>query len=174
MYKLHIYGQANQSGQLVVNCSTTAAILSITTLEVHSCKVTATSSHDSDGGLYYVGTFNVYGGSIDAESTTTGTDAGYGISLKNNGSMNIYGGDVKAVGKKAYGIRTEGSPATFTVYGGQLWAECAENMALDDHVTLAKGDGFTGKIETSGDGTTSWTEWTTEGTPTTKYGRVGY
>ena len=32
MYKLHIYGQANQSGQLVVNCSTTAAILSITTL----------------------------------------------------------------------------------------------------------------------------------------------
>ena len=173
MYKLHIYGQANQSGQLVVNCSTSAAILSITTLEVHSCKVTATSSSNGDAGLYNIGTFNVYGGSIDAESTTTGTDAGYGISLKNNGSMNIYGGDVKAVGKKAYGIRTEGSPATFTVYGGQLWAECAENMALDAHVTLAKGDGFTGKIETSDDGS-SWTEYTSAGTPSTRYVRVGY
>ena len=172
MYKLHIYGQANQTGQLVVN-STIDAIFGITTLEVHSSKVTATSSHDGDAGLYNIGTFNVYGGSIDAESTTTGT-GGYGISLKDNGSMNIYGGDVKAVGKKAYGIRTEGSPATFTVYGGQLWAECAENMALDDHVTLAKGDGFTGKIETSGDGS-SWTEYTTlPGTPTTKYVRAGY
>ena len=65
---LSIYGQANQTGQLVVN-SSDDAITNITTLEVHSAKVKATSSANSYGGFYNIQTFNVYGGSVDAENT---------------------------------------------------------------------------------------------------------
>ena len=167
---LSIYGQANQTGQLVVTASGDG-ISSINTLEVHSCQVKSTASLDNCGGFYYISTFNVYGGSVDAECTGNG----YGICLASTISMNIYGGEVKAVGKGnnnnfSYGIMS----STVTVYGGKLWAECAGNKALDSSkVTLAKGAGFTGKIETSGDGT-SWTEYTTTGTPGTKYVRVGY
>ena len=169
-YNLSIYGQANQTGQLVVNCSDDNAIMSITTLEVHSCKVKATSSSDYCCGFLSIVTFNVYGGSVDAENTGT---YGSGISLANDGSMNIYGGDVKAVGNGAfcYGIAVNVSPVT--VYGGKLWAENAGETAFNDGVTLTKGAGFSGKIETSGDGT-SWTEHTSASTPTTKYVRVGY
>ena len=172
-YDLYIYGQANQTGQLVVNCTDNDAIHNITTLEVHSCQVTATSSDNNCGGFYKIGTFNVYGGSVDAEYT--GSNHGYGIGQDNNDSMNIYGGDVKAVGKGtdtySYGIIS--SSSTVTVYGGKLWAECADKKALYNYVTLKKGEGFTGKIETSDNGT-SWTEYTAATTPTTKYVRVGY
>ena len=167
-YNLSIYGQANQTGQLVVTASADA-IRNITTLEVHSCQVKATTSGNYCGAFYTISTFNVYGGSVDAECTNTN---GFGISLANTGSMNIYGGDVKAVGKgNREGIN--GTSATVTVYGGTLWAENAENKALSGTVTLAKDAGFTGKIETSDDGT-SWTDWTTSGTPSTKYVRAGY
>ena len=172
---LYIYGQANQTGQLVVNCTDNDAIYNITTLEVHSCQVTATSSNEDCGGFFGIDKFYVYGGSVDAEYT--GSCAGYGIGQDNNGSMNIYGGDVKAVGKGdndgySYGIISPSS--TVTVYGGKLWAECAGNKALYNYVTLAKDAGFTGKIETSDNGS-SWNEYTTlPGTPTTKYVRVGY
>jgi hypothetical protein len=173
-YNLSIYGQANQTGQLVVNCSDKDAIKSITTLEVHSCQVTATSSGNSYGGFFNINTINVYGGSVDAENIGT---QGYGISPAGNGSMNIYGGDVKAVGKGthlnySYGIRTSNS-ATVTVYGGKLWAENADQKALYTGVTLTKGAGFNGKIETSDDNS-AWTEYTSTGTPETKYIRVGY
>ena len=182
-YNLSIYGQANQTGQLVVNSSsgsTQSAIMNITTLEVHSCKVTATSSWQGWGGFDKIGTFNVYGGSVDAESTGT---LGSGISLAKDGSMNIYGGDVKAVGKGdnngySYGIRSYSSSiadeARVKVYGGKLWAECATNKALKDLVTLTKDASYTsGKIQTSDNGE-SWTDYTTTGTPTSKYVRVGY
>ena len=170
---LSIYGQANQTGQLVVNCSNNDAIRYITTLEVHSCQVTATSSSSNYGGFYGIKTFNVYGGSVDAENTGT---QGYGISPANNGSMNIYGGDVKAVGKGthstySYGIRTTIS-ATVTVYGGKLWAENADQKAFYSNVSLTKGVGFAGTIQTSDDGT-SWNPWG-DGTPTAKYVKVGY
>ena len=173
---LYIYGQANQTGQLVVNSSSTYdAITSITKLEVHSCQVKATSSSDNSGGFFSIGTFNVYGGSVDAEHI--GSNNGYGICLAGSGSMNIYGGDVKAVGKGnnnnySYGITS--SSSTVTVYGGKLRAECVTKKALrNNSVTLAKDAGFTGKIETSDDGS-SWTEYTTSGTPGTKYVRAGY
>lgn len=170
-FNLSIYGQANQTGQLVVDCSTSDAIKNITTLEVHSCQVTATSSVFSYAGFYDIGTFNVYGGSIDAENT--GSSHGYGIWLALSGSMNIYGGDVKAVGKGIY-FGIAGSSSTVTVYGGKLWAENVGYKALDSSVTLTKDAGYTsGKIETSGDGST-WTEYTAATTPTTKYVRVGY
>ena len=172
-YNLSIYGQANQTGQLVVNCSNNDAIFNITTLEVHSCQVTATASVDNCCGFYNIKTFNVYGGSVDSENTGTFGD---GIWLANNGSMNIYGGEVKAVGKgnvnASNGIMAS-SPSSVTVYGGKLWAECAGNEALQANITLAKGAGFTGKIETSDNGS-SWTEHTTSDKPTTKYVRVGY
>ena len=167
---LSIYGQANQTGQLVVNYSNNDAIRSIITLEVHGCQVTATSSSSGCGGFDGIVTFNVYGGSVDAESTGTN---GNGIYLDYNGSMNIYGGDVKAIGKGSSRQGITGSSSTVTVYGGTLWAENADNKALLSTVTLAKGASFTGKIETSGDGS-SWTDWTTSGTPSTKYVRVGY
>ena len=166
---LRIYGQSNQSGQLVVNYQYGDAITYMATLEVHSCQVTATSSSFGYAGFFAIGLFNVYGGSIDAEYT--GSSSGYGIWLGGSGSMNIYGGDVKAVGKGSYyGIM--GSSSTVTVYGGKLWAE-AENKALYSGVTLAKDAGFTGKIETSSDGS-NWTEYTAATTPTTKYVRAGY
>jgi hypothetical protein len=173
--KLYIYGQANQTGQLVVN-SSADAIRNIKTLEVHSCQVKATSSASTCGGFFSIGTFYVYGGSVDAEYTGSSGD-GYGIYLQNHGSMNIYGGDVKAVGKGtdssySYGIASPSS--TVTVYGGKLWAECVSFKALNNgNVTLAKGAGFTGKIETSDNGT-SWTEYTSATTPSTRYVRVGY
>jgi hypothetical protein len=166
---LSIYGQANQTGEVVVNYSG-QAITNVTTLEVHSAKVKATSSANSNSGFYYIQTFNVYGGSVDAESTAA--KSGYGISLASSGSMNIYGGDVKALGKgNKFGIR--GYNSTITVYGGKLWAECAGNKAISGDATLTKGAGFTGKIETS-DNNTSWTEYTEAATPETKYVRVGY
>lgn len=167
---LSIYGQANQTGQLVVNYSG-HAITNVTTLEVHSCQVKATSSGNSCGGFNFIQTFNVYGGSVDAENTAA--NGGYGISLASSGSMNIYGGDVKAVGKgNKYGIT--GSSTTVTVYGGKLWAGCAGKKAIDpSRVTLTKGAGFSGKIETSDDNS-AWTEYTEAGTPETKYVRVGY
>ena len=165
-YNLSIYGQSNQSGQLVVHNSNGYAITYITTLEVHSCQVTATSS---GGGFDNINTFNVYGGFVDAECTGTN---GYGIYLANSGSMNIYGGDVKAVGMGTNYQGITGSSSTVKVYGGKLWAGCADDIALKS-VTLAKGEGFSGKIETSGDGT-SWIEHTSAGTPDTKYVRVGY
>ena len=169
-YNLSIYGQANKTGQLVVNSSNDEdAIAGITTLEVHSAKVTATSSSGGCSGFYEISTFNVYGGSVDGENT--GSD-GYGILLKNNGSMNIYGGDVKAVGKgtSSYGIWS--SSATVTVYGGKLWAENADKKAIDfGNVTLTKDAGYTsGKIEYSSDKST----WSETKDTSAKYVRVGY
>ena len=167
---LSIYGQANQTGQLVVDNSGNDAIYGITTLEVHSAKVTATSSGSNRGGFFNIGTINVYGGSVDA----TAKGDGYGISL--NGSMDIYGGEVKAVGKgtssKSYGFMSGSSSSTVTVYGGKLWAENADDKALK-YINLEKGAGFTGKIETSNDNS-AWAEYTGNDAPTTKYVRVGY
>ncbi len=168
---LSIYGQANQTGQLVVNCTYTDAIYSITTLEVHSCQVKSTSPADNSGGFYNIKTFNVYGGSVDAENTGT---LGDGIWLaSNNSSMNIYGGEVKAVGKgndnfTSYGIMAS-TTASVTVYGGKLWAECAGNKARRN-ITLTKGAGFTGKIEYSMD-KSAWSETVDNNA---KYVRVGY
>jgi len=171
-YSLSIYGQANanKTGQLVVNYSNGDAIKYMATFDVHGCQVKATSSFVNCGGFYNIVTFNVYGGSVDAENT--GND-GYGIHVASNGSMNIYGGDVKAVGKgNSKGI-TGGTNSNVTVHGGKLWAECAGGKAFNQ-VTLTKDAGYTsGKIETCDDGT-SWTEYTAATTPTTKYVRVGY
>ena len=171
---LRIYGQANKSGQLVVN-STTDAISNITTLEVHSAKVTATASANSCGGFYGITTFNVYDGLVDAKGTGSN---GYGITLHEGGFINIYGGEVKAEGKGnnvnySYGIRCGNSvKATVTVYGGKLWAGNADNKALK-YITLAidKSLGFNGEIQCSPDNST-WHE--TVGTPDEKYVRVGY
>ena len=170
-YNLSIYGQANKTGQLVVNSSNDAdAITSMATFEVHSCQVTATSSSGGCGGFYEISAFNVYGGSVDAEYT--GSDDGYGIWLANNGSMNIYGGDVTAVGKGTtyYGIWS--SSSTVTVYGGKLWAENADKKAIDfDDVTLTKDAGYTsGKIEYSSDKS----DWSETKNTNAKYVRVGY
>ena len=164
---LSIYGQSNQTGELVVN-SSFEVIEDIKTLEVHSAKVKATSS--GDNCFLNIQNFNVYGGSVDAENTGTN---GNGILLYSNGKMNIYGGDVKALGKgNKFGIA--GSLATVTVYGGKLWAGCFNNKAIDSsNVTLKKGDGFTGKIEISGSGE-SWSYWEPSLTPGTNYVRVGY
>ena len=168
---LSIYGQANTKGQLVVvNSSNYDAIAGITTLEVHSAKVTASSPYQYCGGFYNIQTFNVYGGSVDAENTGSN---GYGIRLFPNGSMKIYGGDVTAVGKGNgnFGITSGNASSTLTVYGGKLWAGNADNKALKNLVTLTKGGDFAGKIYTSDNGS-SWTEYTSTGTPTTKYVKV--
>ena len=172
---LSIYGQAQMTGELVVDNSGDDATTSIKTLEVHSAKVKATSSGNNRGGFFYTETFNVYGGSVDAENTAA--DGGYGIGLKAGGFMNIFGGEVKAVGKGnggySYGI-TASSSATVTVNGGKLWAENADKKAINTSlITIKKGTGFSGKIETSADNS-SWTEYTEAGTPATKYVRVGY
>ena len=169
---LRIYGQAQMTGQLVVNSSGYDAISMITTLEVHSCQVTATSSANNSGGFYNITTFNVYGGSVDAENTGE-LSSGYGIKLANNGSMNIYGGDVKAVGKGgdtdySYGIT--GSSSTVTVYGGKLWAENADYKALNTtNITLTKDASYTsGTIRYS----SNKTFWSGTADPDAKYVKV--
>ena len=166
---LHIYGQSEMTGQLVVNCSDKTAIDYLTTLEIHSCNVSANSFADNCGGFSDIVTFNVYGGLVIAQKLG---GPGYGISLKNAGALNIYGGEVKAKGEgEADGSRGIKGSATVTVYGGKLWAGSAQSSGLD--ITLTKGAGFTGKIQTSGDNE-SWTDWESSGTPATKYVRVGY
>ena len=174
--KLRIYGQAQKTGELVVDYSDNDAIKNINTLEVHSAKVTATSYRQECGGIYGISTFNVYGGLVDAKATGA---YGYGISLNANGKMNIYGGEVKAEGKGnndnySYGIRCSNSNhiATVTVHGGKLWAGDADKKAFN-YVNLQKGDGFSGKIETSDNGS-FWDEYDEAGTLDTKYVRVGY
>jgi len=168
--ELRIYGQANQTGQLVVDNSGDDAITSMKTLEVHSAKLTATTSYSDRGAFCLIGTFNVYGGSVDA--TATGSHGGYGIWLGTDGSMNIYGGEVKAVGKGtgsySYGI-TANNSSTVTVNGGKLWAENADKKALRD-VNIQKGAGFSGKIEYSSDKST----WSETVDADAKYVRAGY
>jgi len=181
-YNLSIYGQANQTGELVINRTDGNAIMDINKLEVHSAKVTATSSMIYSGGFSYISTFNVYGGLVDAKGTAA--DGGYGISLKGDGSgyMNIYGGEVKAEGTGnnpdvSYGITSSASSsvdaAYVRVYGGKLWAGCANNSALNrDGIYFTKDNGFSGKIETSDDGS-SWDEYdNVAGTLDHKYVRV--
>ena len=176
--KLYIYGQSSQTGQLVVNCSNGDPIRELSTLEVHSAKVTATSSINASGGIGEIGEFNVYGGSVEAKGTVA---TSYGIALPMGSSMNIYGGEVKAEGTGdgdvwGYGIVNDmyKFPATVTVYGGKLWAGNANNKALNSGINLQKGEGFTGKIETSDDGS-SWDELLPGAVPnSSKYVRVGY
>ena len=172
---LSIYGQAQKTGQLVVNCSDNHAISSLSTLEVHSAKVTATASGNNRHGGISSDKFNVYGGLVDAKSTAA--DGGYGISLSGDGKMDIYGGEVKAVGKGTGGwdcgiVCGAFSGATVTVHGGKLWAENADKQALN-YIDLKKGAGFTGKIETSDDNE-FWEELAPGLEPTEKYVRVGY
>jgi hypothetical protein len=170
---LSIYGQAQMTGELDVFNSGGDAINGIPTLEVHSAKVTATSSESYGAGFGEIGTFNVYGGSVDAKGTAA--EGGCGIVLSEEGSMNIYGGEVKAEGKgidsDSYGITCiESLATTVKVYGGKLWAGCADNKALPDRgIYLTKGTGFTGKIEYSSDNS-NWSEEDAD----TKYVRVGY
>jgi len=165
------------NGELVIN-STSYAIDYLTTLEVHSCKVTAYST--GNGGIFAVNTINVYGGLLDAKYT--GSD-GYGIYLSGGGKMDIYGGEVKAAsngtGANSYGIMASSfsDAITVTVHGGKLWAESPGKTVFNTNknkTTFTKDAGYTsGKIETSDDGS-SWTEYTSTGTPDAKYVRVGY
>ena len=169
---LSVYGQANMSGELNVACSYGDAIIKVTALNIHSCKVNASSSVDSRGGFYGINEINVYGGSVDAEYT--GSNYGFGMNFTH---LNIYGGEVKAVGKGndnyySYGINNSNG-TTVKFYGGKLWAECTGNRAINSNVTLTKGEGFNGKIETCSDGT-SWTTYSGTDTPDAKYVRVGY
>ena len=168
---LRIYGQAQMTGELVANYSEDV-FKEITRLEVHSAKVTSTSSCDYCGGFYNIVTFNVYGGLVDAKCTA----AGYGICLKSGGSMDIYGGEVKAEGKGndtySFGIMCESpnNKPTVTVYGGKLWSGSADRKVFN-YVNLQKGAGFTGKIYTSDNGS-SWAEYNDATTPNSKYVKV--
>lgn len=175
---LSIYGQTKKSGELVVDYTGTAgfdAISNLTTLEVHSAKVTATSSKDYYGGFFSIKTFNVYDGSVDAKATGA---VGYGICMKGGDSLNIYGGEVKAEGKGnggyGYGImRTSStSDATVTVSGGKLLAWNASNIALYNVIlTIDKSLGFNGQIYTSSNGK-SWDVYNGTDTPDSKYVEV--
>ena len=172
---LSIYGQAQKTGQLVVNCSDYHAISDLSTLEVHSAEVTATASGNDKRGGISIDKFNVYGGLVDAKSIAA--NGGYGILLSGGGTMDIYGGEVKAEGKGTgdwdCGIVCGAfSGATVTVHGGKLWAGNADNKALN-YITLTidKSPSFNVEIETSSDNST-WN--TTVGTPDSKYVRVGY
>ena len=172
IYSLSVYGQTNMSGELNLACSFDDAINCMTALNIHSCKVNASSSEDNNGGFFNILEVNVYGGLVNAEYT--GSSNGFGIG---SDVMNIYGGEVKAIGKGndndySYGINNSNG-TTVNVYGGKLWAECSGNRAINSNVTLTKGEGFNGKIETCSDGT-SWTVYTETGTPEAKYVRVGY
>lgn len=174
-YNLNIYGQAAMSGELNAACSDSDGICWFTKLNVHSCKVNASSSENNFGGFYGIGELNVYGGSVDAKHT--GDSDGYG--LANILSLNIWGGEMKAEGKGtgslSYGITLNDDVTNVTVYGGKLWVKSADNKALSpsDGVTFTKADSYDGKIETSNDGT-EWIPYTESGKPDAKYVRVGY
>ena len=173
-YSLNVYGQAAMSGELNVACSSGDAIFSFTALNIHSCKVNASSLLNDCGGFFGITEFNVYGGSVDAKHT--GDSKGYG--LADISSLKIWGGEMKAEGKgvNIYGIRSYNVITNVTVYGGKLWVKNADSQALSPNanVTFNKDDSYTnGKIETSDDGT-EWNDYEGSGKPDTKYVRVGY
>ena len=168
---LHIYGQSSMNGELDVNHNY-HAISGLGSLDIHSCKVTATTSGNNCGGVYDVNSVNVYGGSLSAQSTYNGC----GLQFFSDKSLNIYGGEVSAFGKNnndnSYGI-CNGSisgTAQVNIYGGKLHAECADKKALGPNVTITKKDGFTGKIEYSSDNT----NWSETADASAKYVRAGY
>ena len=173
-HNLNIYGQADKSGELNVACSGSDAIKRFNLLNIHSCKVNASSLFVTCGGFCDIGEFNLYGGSVDAKYTSV--SSGYG--LYDISSLNIWGGEMKAEGKGtteySYGISCLNSVTNVTVYGGKLWVK-ADTNALDPtyKVTFTKDPSYDGKIETSNDGE-YWDEYTDEGKPDTKYVRVGY
>lgn len=174
-HSLNIYGQADKSGELNVACSDGDAISNLSALNIHSCKVNASSLFVTCGGFYGIGELNVYGGSVDAKYT--GDSKGYG--LCDISSLNIWRGEMKAEGKGngdfSYGITYWVNVTNVTVYGGKLWVKSADSQALDpsDGVTFTKADSYDGKIETSDDGT-DWTVYNGSDKPDTKYVRVGY
>ena len=170
-YTLSVYGQTNMSGELNVDNSANDAIHNLAALNLHSCNLKANSSKHLSGGISSINTINVYGGSLDTDCK--GSVRGYGIF---DAYINIFGGEVKAVGmndwQMGYGILGNNSK-TIKVYGGKLWAANPDLKAIASNVALTKEGDFSGKIETSADGTT-WTEYTNTGTPDAKYVRVGY
>lgn len=174
-HSLNIYGQADKSGELNVACSDGDAISNLSALNIHSCKVNASSLFVTCGGFYGIGELNVYGGSVDAKYT--GDSKGYG--LCDISSLNIWGGEMKSEGKGngdfSYGITYWVNVTNVTVYGGKLWVKSADSKAIDpsENVTFYKADSYDGKIETSDDGT-EWNDYEGSGKPDAKYVRVGY
>jgi len=158
-YDLNVYGGKAMSGELAVN-NNDDAITFIDALSIHSCKVKAyytSSSTLSYGGVYNVSELNVYGGLFDARNPG---GRGYGIALADGGSLNIYGGEVIAVGNgtseySSYGICVYESSGSGTVhfYGGKLYAACASNYAFKSNIGLYIP---TDKTERSSDDT-NWT-----------------
>lgn len=172
-YSLNVYGQAAMSGELNVAYSYGDAIHDLTVLNIHSCKVNASSSSVNCGGFFDIGEFNLYRGSVDAKYI--GDSYGYG--LGDISSLNIRGGEMKVEGKGdvCYGIRCW-EDTNVTVYGGKLWVKNADSQALEpsDRLTFTKHASYTdGKIETSDDGT-EWTVYNGSDKPDAKYVRVGY
>lgn len=166
---LHIYGQSAMSGNLNVSRENFSAIRSLTSLDIHSCNVTATVTGTTSYCVNYTD-INVYGGKLEAGSTATNVN---GIDIYNK-TLHIWGGEVRAIGKGSseYGISGNYS-SSVTLHGGKLYAagtEGDESKAIYSGINITKEGTFTGKIEYRSSGT-DWSE-----TPNTsaKYIRAGY
>ena len=117
---LSIYGQSGGTGKLNANSDGDTAI----------------------GGEYgeSCGTLNVYGGTVNANSTIEAAIGG-GDSINgtsgNGGTVNVYGGTVNAVSDSGVAIGggdsatgTGGNGGTVNVYGGKLTADSSGSVAI--------------------------------------------
>ena len=134
--ELVIYGQSNDTGQLVVNSEEKGDHAGI-------------GSDDSKR----VGTIIIHGGHINAHATGKGAGIG-GASNCNGGTITIYGGNVHAIGNgdsagagAAIGGGDGGNGGTITIYGGDIRAEGGYNgSGIGSGNNYAEGYGVSGPV----------------------------
>ena len=144
---LTIYGQADATGQLVLN-SSTQGFRGFSDLVIHSGDIKATTVKSNERlGI------TMYGGKFTA-SVSGSTPA---IQTGKDRNITVYGGEMEVVGGKGDGIMVgdDNTPASLTVYGGKVTSSAPNGKALVG--TYARGDGAEVVLFESTNGA-DWTE----------------
>ena len=141
-----IYGQADATGQLVLN-SSTQGFRGFSDLVIHSgdIKATTVKSNERLGITMYGGKFTA-----SVSGSTPAIQTG-------KGNITVYGGEMEVVGGKGDGIMVgdDNTPASLTVYGGKVTSSAPNGKALVG--TYARGDGAEVVLFESTDGS-NWTD----------------
>ena len=154
VHELNIYCQSEQTGTVVAGNAAAAVFEDLRRLNIHGVQVTAVSSCADAAGIRNVNRVDLYGGSLTARNTTSGS----AILLDGAGSeLNVYGGVVTADGKGSFPAigSAESGTAAITLYDGKFYASSPSDQALS-HVTIGKDAAFVGMLYDSQDNAT-WT-----------------
>lgn len=157
-HDLNIYGQSEQTGQIVVTSASGSAFVALRSLNFHGGQFMAVSTFAGAGGVSNVKQLNVYAGTFTAKNT----NSGYGVLLYDSGSkLNVHSGTVTVEGKGSgyAGIQSNaGQEASITIYDGRFFASNPDAKALN-RVAIRKGAAYEGIICDSDDNG-SWTALT--------------